>query len=583
MSFYLGNPAGLWALLGIPAILCIHLIQQRTRRVKVSTLFLLENMAPLSVSGRRLDRLRSSLPLWLQLASVCVITWILADPRWSRPGSWQRYVIVLDDSFSMAAFRPRLADALLPLLRSAAREAETTEWLLIGTDLSREPIYDGRKLADLEAALAEWRPSLPSHDPTPALDSARRSRGRAGRLLYVTDHRPAQMPDLLVLGIGDPISNAGFVGASFDSDAAAFDILIRNYGSVEAKRSWRLESKGGSSAPSEITIPAGGLATLRVPLPHAFDSALLRLDGDGFTLDDLLPLVRPKPKRLGLHVDPGFTHAGLAKRLLASLEGVMRVDDQAAADLILSPGAPPQGRAAIVAKPTASGVRARRLERVTPAPGTIAHGLSWEGLLAAAEAAPLPSGAEAVLWQGQRPLAWREGRSGEERLVLNFDLASSNAERFPAFVIMIHRFVESIRLSLPIYEARNVELAEPLRLAVSSGEVEIARTAAESGRYERSSLDARRARFLRAPPEPSFVQASWQGKPLVSIASGFADAGEADFSASSSFEPDVSAAQGGGPAHSEIDTWRSLWLLALGLLIAWSWISDQALPRGERA
>ena len=78
------NIAGFWALLGVPVILSIHFLQQRSRTEIVSTLFLLETLAPESRGGRVWSRLRSSRSLLLQLLAVLLAAWVLAGPRWLR-------------------------------------------------------------------------------------------------------------------------------------------------------------------------------------------------------------------------------------------------------------------------------------------------------------------------------------------------------------------------------------------------------------------------------------------------------------------------------------------------------------------
>ena len=60
MQLLLGNPTGLWALLGIPAVLAIHLLQQQARRHTVSTLFLIDHLGQENASGRVIDRIRNS-------------------------------------------------------------------------------------------------------------------------------------------------------------------------------------------------------------------------------------------------------------------------------------------------------------------------------------------------------------------------------------------------------------------------------------------------------------------------------------------------------------------------------------------
>ncbi|MBC7367218.1 MAG: BatA domain-containing protein, partial [Undibacterium sp.] len=132
------NPAALWALLGVPAILAIHFLQQRSRAVVTSTWFLIEQLAPDSTRGRTLERLRTSRQLWLQLLAVLMAAWLLAEPRWILAESAQTVVIVLDASSAMEAFRaPAVAAAEKEIGATAGLAARTT-WVVMTTD-SRQP------------------------------------------------------------------------------------------------------------------------------------------------------------------------------------------------------------------------------------------------------------------------------------------------------------------------------------------------------------------------------------------------------------------------------------------------------------
>ncbi len=138
-----GNPAGFLALLAIPAILAIHFLQRESRRVVSSTLFLLEQLAPESAQGRRFERLRTSVPLWLQLLAALLAAWLLVDPRWVRPDAAQHVMLVLDSTVSMDAFRDDLLKALDEDTARLASAAAHTEWQVVETDLTRATIYSG--------------------------------------------------------------------------------------------------------------------------------------------------------------------------------------------------------------------------------------------------------------------------------------------------------------------------------------------------------------------------------------------------------------------------------------------------------
>ena len=126
MILTLANTWGLWALLGLPAVVAIHFLQRRNRRVPATTLFLLEQMRRESRTGNRFERLRTSVPFWLQLLMVLLLTWLLVQPRWLKSDAVQRIAIVMDASASMQAFRaPALqaAEEVLGLLEGPLARA----------------------------------------------------------------------------------------------------------------------------------------------------------------------------------------------------------------------------------------------------------------------------------------------------------------------------------------------------------------------------------------------------------------------------------------------------------------------------
>src|SRR5690606_18055935 len=69
-------------------------------------------------------------------------------------------------------------------------------------------------------------------------------------------------------------------------------------------------------------------------------------------------------------------------------------------------------------------------------------GLIWDGLLTG-EGFGIPESVQdrPLLWQGERRLIFRRG----QQLFIGFDPVQSNATRLPAFVILLHRFVASVR------------------------------------------------------------------------------------------------------------------------------------------
>lgn len=574
MPVFFSNPLGLWALVGIPVILAIHLLQRHSRRIPTSTLFLLEILERESLKGRRIDRIRNSLPLWLQLLSVVLLAWLLSEPRWPREHSVQRIVAVLDNSASMAAFQPGLAAALARELAPLVREAETTEFTLIESSGTGEPLYRGTSLGGLTDSLADWKPGAGSHPPDDALRVGRGAAGAEGTLILVTDHPGDPLPfNALRLAIGEPIANAGFAGLAFEDseDGMLWKATIRNYSELPASREWFLVAGDKRSEVRRADLGPGETRIIQGPFPDGVDRIRLVMTPDRFTQDDQLPLVRPRPKPL-LIARTGPT-ADLAAQLIESLGAEMPAEGETA-DLWfasydpLQPLEPPARSVVFVSQ---TGAPPRFFTGpIVAANHALMRDLDWQGMLARFSASiPLLASDQVLLWQGERALVILREEGGRRQLLFNFEVTGSNATRVPAFVILIHRFAERIRAEKVAPESLNTELRQTLRLALPDPSAPLELRQENVTR----TIPPAAARELRAPGESGYFSVEQAGQILLDSAAHFADVREADFS-------EAGSVSGLGGVAGEIrerqtvdDPLRPLWIALLGALALASWWS----------
>ncbi|MED5417705.1 MAG: BatA domain-containing protein, partial [Verrucomicrobiota bacterium] len=159
MNIVLTNPAGFFALLGIPAVILIHFLQRQARVIPISTLFLLAHTQRESLSGRRFDRFTNSVPLWLQLLMVLLLTWLLVLPRYVRPASTQQVAIVLDSSASMSVFKDKLVISLREKLPPLQGNASRLQLYLFESAAEKPVIYAGNDLEEALTSLENWNPS----------------------------------------------------------------------------------------------------------------------------------------------------------------------------------------------------------------------------------------------------------------------------------------------------------------------------------------------------------------------------------------------------------------------------------------
>lgn len=574
MSLTLANTWGLWALLGIPAVIAIHFLQRRNRRVPATTLFLLQQMKRESRTGSRFERLRTSIPFWLQLLMVLLLTWLLVQPRWLKQDAVQRIAVVMDASASMQAFRTpalRAVDDVLGLLEGPLARAELT---LLSSDVEAPSLYHGTLAAELRQALHQWEPLLGVHDFTPALRIARGLVGPKGVVVLVTDH-PLPVPPLFgaqVISVGQETDNVGWAGVTVEEVDGqwVWHALVKNYSSTPQQRQWHALAGTAQSPAKSLKLAPGETQTLSGPFPPGeVQQFALHLGDDAFALDNVLPLVRPQPKVLSLCPFDGKTP--LLAELFSRYAHLRIVGAPGASDLVAAVMTPtfalPEQRHGCFFQAPPEETAPYLKGSIVAEPHALVEGLNWQGLLVR-ESKPMPRQSQdrVLLWQGERPLiVLRIMPAGGRQLICQFDLEISNARKLPAFAVLLHRFLETLRTDKLAPEAANFDVRQHLNVAH--------RQDAEAGplKLGDQEIPLAQARLLRAPSRPGHFTVRQGETLLLTAAAHFADTREADLTQAKPFnELDKVKALQVETLHEADPGWR-LWLLALLLLLFGSW------------
>lgn len=583
------NPLGFLALLGIPAVLAIHLLQRKAVQIPSSTLFLLERTHRDSMSGRRIERLVPSIPLWMQLLAVLLLTWLMVEPRFQRANSVQRIAIVLDSSASMSVFKTQAIDRLTDALGKLRGRATGMEITVLESVAGRPRVYAGSSIEDLRAALEKWQPRDGLVDPAQSLRLARSLVSGEGSVLYLTDTPVDSLPfDARLLAVGEPVDNVGFTGVSFTREEGAWvwRALVRNYGSKTVERTWSVYSAESSTQPQPFTLTPGALVTLQAAFPENADRVRVVLDADRFTLDDVLPLVRPSPKPLQIFAATSPAFEELMGRLLRSLDAATPTNDAATADLSLVAydpldPAPPAGNAVVfVEDGTSAG--AYLTGGIVAESHPLMEGLHWQSLLVreTLELERLP-GDTVLLWQDQRPLIFLREKDHQRQLCFNFDPRLSNALQQSAFIVLLHRFAERLRDAKIAPFTAMLETGQPVSVTAAPNEaLQILQTDLEGQSLSNATLLPSSQTSFRIPPndlraEPGYLTIRQNERELLHAAIHFADAREADLTGCASEERIDFQAVTDTRRHTEADPyWRFAVLgMLVALLIAWKCVA----------
>ncbi|HVU37405.1 MAG TPA: BatA domain-containing protein [Opitutales bacterium] len=588
MHLIFANPAGWFALLGIPALVIIHLLQRQSRRVEISTMFLLEKQEVESRAGRRIERWRSSRLFWLQVAAMVLLSWLLSEPRWVEGGTLQRVAMVLDSSLAMEAFRSQTQKGIAADSATLARGAARTEWLLLESDNTRPPLYHGENRAEMLAALDQWRASLGPHDPAPALRAARVSVGDKGLVFFITYRPPPNGPlpvEAQPLAYAHALDNVGIsaAGVELQNNQPVWHVLVCNQSNTMQKRAWWIESGPQKSAAQTLELQPGETLALQGAFPPNTERMTFALEPDGFTLDDRAPMVLPLPKQLAVAFRGPDDFIPYVKPIAQLIDNIAPAAEGTMPDLLFDLGDDPGFTPAAVARVHFSEENAATSTddvHAHPAPEKhpLMDALNWSGLLYH-PLKPLPrrKGDTTLMWDGVFPLITLNEEIGRgPTLIFNFDPRHSNASHLPAFVLLVNRFAEMARQGKAAYERNNFPAGLPISLVVPRDAREVKLEApppdAPAGAAPvAQDLPLASAGATRAPSPPEFFTVTVDGRPWVAGASQFPDPRESDFRDAREIPLRASAQVTREAAHSQPDLLAPVWLLALlGALLA-SW------------
>ena len=533
MPSFFANPAGFFALLAIPAILVIHMLREKSRRIPVSTLFLLERLAPRTPSGRTLHVLQNTLPMWLQILAALLITWLLVDPRWIRTDSRQRVTVILDSTASMLASEARVRETLPEVLANVAKASARTDWSILTTHAPESPLYRGSDAGGMIAALNGWKPSRPQHDPARAFSLALLD-SRESTVIFVTDRRPETLPaGIQLLACGAPLENCGFVGQKTWRDASGpqWQALVKGAGENAQERSWWFETDTVKSQVQTLRLEPGQIATIAGPFPPGETRLRVMLSADEFPLDDVLPVVSAEPKPLGVYIAGNEKLIEVATRIIETVPGARRVNTLPESDIAMIAAGDTRadqfaGAKIVFGTAGAAGENARAPIAVEK--HSLTDGLVWDGLLSSgAGSLPMTPTDHALVWQQTQPLVFMRPATGKQQLFLNFDVAKSNADRLPGFVLLVTRFLAAVQADKPVGFAGNFETHQQLPLR-GTGLI------LRAGDQSREIIGD-----PQAPPEPGFFTILRANDVLLRGAAHFADAQEADFRRAGTVIPDL--------------------------------------------
>lgn len=298
----LGFPLGLLALLAVPAVVAAYFLRRKQPPRLVSALFLWRTPDQRAEAGPRFERFSRETSLVLETLALIAAALFLADARCGETAKRTHVVVVVDGSLSMLATKDgrSAADAARDAVAALVKDEGASVLTLIETG-TKPRLLAGPQLdvARATAALEAWRPSQPSHDPTPAFALARElTTVPKQRVHFITDGPVGALtlpPEVQGRSVGRQLENVAFLSAQRHDEGGVATVTVRVAGFTSAARTVpvRFSAKGGLEQSQQVALTPGATALVRVGMKTEA-SIEVSLPDDALVEDGRLSLL-PSP------------------------------------------------------------------------------------------------------------------------------------------------------------------------------------------------------------------------------------------------------------------------------------------------
>lgn len=340
----LGEPWGLLALAGLPALVALHLWRARHAPHPVSGLFLWPADRRAMATGRRRAPLLLRPSFWCEATAILAIAWWLADIHLSPRMPARHLVLVLDDRWRMQAVAgdgtsaaTRLRDALDTRLAALAEGDRST--LIVSGAPPRLLAGPAVAPAAVRAALHAWTPTAAWHGLDGAITLAAGLAGPGAEIVVGSDRAPDRLPaGVGLVATGSPAANSGLADVRWwrGGDGERLVAVVQATGA--GSRRLRLLRDGAECAAADLALDPAAPAMHAFALPAGLpEEAVLDLvlDGDDpLAIDDRASLIRPPLRTVRSRV-VATGSAGAAASAALRAAGALPVDG-ADADLVAS-------------------------------------------------------------------------------------------------------------------------------------------------------------------------------------------------------------------------------------------------------
>src|SRR5262245_36501935 len=333
-------PLALFGLVAVPVLVGIYLFRNRYRRHPVSSLLLWLDTREARHGGTRLRKLQLPLLFLFELLAILLLVLAATDPHLRLTAGARPLVVVLDDSFSMAAGGNDSARArAIEALKDEIDKQSPYSIRLVLAGERPQVLGDAVPSARQALQLAEgWRCRSVLGRLQEAIALGAEMGGELALILVLTDQPPPEnsVPErgrIRWLSFGRPRPNLAFVNAARTLREGADRCLLEvaNLSDEPRDADVTIEPLTGGPAlrKSRIALKGGETQRLVVQFPPNTPAVRARLGTDDLKIDNEVTLLpaRARPVKVELRLKDSRLREPVEKGLQATRLGQVVLKD----------------------------------------------------------------------------------------------------------------------------------------------------------------------------------------------------------------------------------------------------------------
>jgi len=326
-------------------LVTIYWFRSRYRNVIVSSLVLWTDTNRTSKGGRKLQKITTPLPFYLELLVLLLLLFGALIPMLRIGDQLRALIVVLDDSYSMQtevdgeSVRDRVIDEIKIALKTSGTYA--IKFIVAG----HKPQLLGPSVSTTQEAIAvlsQWQCNSPTSHINGAIALANELALDTSELWVMTDHAPesamTKESNIHWFALGKGVANMGIIHSSrnYTEDTQRMFLEIKNFSKHRAKTVLHVAKTDGTVIlEKNLTLTGNGSQRLTLDLKNLKGPVTATIDDDALAIDNTVHLF---PQRLSpVRVKLDFNNAllkGDVQRALDAIGEVIYVEHRV--ELLLS-------------------------------------------------------------------------------------------------------------------------------------------------------------------------------------------------------------------------------------------------------